>query len=52
MPTIQKKLITLITRVSKANPTLKLNMHVIYLARMASTWEHSLNISSLSSHAT
>lgn len=51
MPTIQKKLITLITRVSKANPTLKLNVCDI-LSLMASTWEHSLNIGSLSSHAT
>lgn len=33
MPTIQKKLITLVTRVSKANLTLKLNMYVIYLTR-------------------
>lgn len=33
MPTIQKKLITLITWVSKANLTLKLNMYVIHLTQ-------------------
>lgn len=51
MPSTQKKLITLITRVSKANLTLKLNMYMIYLAQWLAHG-NTLSISSLSPHAT